>query len=165
MTLQRILVVFLTLWLSGCSDDAEETLVEKQIELATGGKADVDISKGQMTITSDSKGGEVSMSIGENVTLPEDFPKDVLVYPGSKLESAVQMPEGFSLGLTSKDNRKNIVDAYQDTMQSNGWKVQTTMVIDTQSIMMYEKDNRVTSILVDDGNKDSVRISVTIVRK
>lgn len=165
MTMQKILVVCLAVWLSGCSDDVEETLMEKQIELATGGKADVDISRGQMTITSDSKDGEFKMIVGEDVALPKDFPKDVFVYPGGKLESAMQMPQGFSLGMLSKDNKKKIVDAYQDTMQSRGWKLQTTMMMDTQSIMMYEKDDRVVSIIVDDGNEDGVRISLTIAKR
>lgn len=167
MKAHKILAVSLLLpfLLTGCGKKTEEKAMEKQIEQATGGKADVDLSKDRMSITTKTDKGEVKMQVGENVALPDNFPKDVFVYPGSKISTAMQTPEGFHVDMVSGDKKQDVIDAYQKTMQSNGWSVQTTMAMGPQNMMVYDKGDRTANIIISADDDNSVHITLSVGNK
>ena len=101
-----ILLLCLTLLLGACGKSAEEKAAEKQIEKATGGDADVDISKKGMKVTGKTEEGEFTMSSGDKTEVPKDFPPDVFIYRPSKTVMAMETPDGYSLHLTTQDSRK-----------------------------------------------------------
>lgn len=156
------LTLLLSFWLVGCGEDDQEKAMEKQIEHATGGEADVDMSKDSINITSKTDEGEVKMQVGGNVALPDAFPEDVFVYPGAKIESAIQMPEGFSVSMLSGDKKDRITESYQKQMSKNGWTMQTSMNMGPQFILIFEKNERAANIAIVDEDNEGVRISLTI---
>jgi hypothetical protein len=156
------LSLLLSIWLVGCGEDDQEKTMEKQIEHATGGEADVDMSRESISITSKTDEGEVKMQVGGNVALPDAFPEDVFVYPGAKIESAIQMPEGFSVNMLSSDKKDRITESYQKQMAKKGWTMQTSMDMGSQLMLIFEKNERAANVAIVDEGSDGVRISLTI---
>lgn len=83
-----------------------------------------DINKGNLTYT-DPKTGQ-TLNIGNN-KIPDNFPKDFPVYPGSSVTSSLtgdgQKQDGFWLTLTTKDVISTVVSFYKQNLELNGWKI------------------------------------------
>ena|SRR5438876_597549 len=76
--------------------------------------------------------------------VPDDYPKDVPIYPGAKVTMAQSGPRQHlrDLMLVSNDSAGKIVDYYRKGLESNGWKIQNTMTSDQVSALTAVKDNR-----------------------
>ncbi len=148
MTRYIIGLTCLILMLSGCGRSASESAVEKQIERETGSDADVDFSGDSYKITGKTEDGEFSLSSGEGIEIPKDFPGDVLIYRPSTVSMAMNVPEGQSVTLTTGDDSKKIVEAYKREMIAEGWSEQASMNMGTQSMLSYKKEDRVAHITI-----------------
>ena len=114
---------------SGCggSDDdsasnAADELTEKLAESGTGGEADVDIDSesGQVDVSTDSG----DMSIGEDTTLPDDFPEDVPLPADYELTSAMTSSgdtSGWTIAGTLPDADDTTFDALVAEFTGAGW--------------------------------------------
>jgi hypothetical protein len=84
-------------------------------------------SKGK-NVTVKTADGSVVVS-GEGVKVPEDFPRDVPVYPGSKLASAVSAAQsgaaGHMLTLQTSDSPDKVASFYKSKFP--GWEVKMEM--------------------------------------
>ncbi len=132
----------LILLVVGCGKEVQEAAVEKKIEEATGGEADVDFSDGGMKITGETKEGEYAITAGEETEIPEDFPSDVFIYRPSEAVMAMKVPEGYSVTLITQDDKAEVVEAYKREMQEEGWSEEGSMNMGSHSMLMYEKDGR-----------------------
>jgi hypothetical protein len=114
MRISRMLVTCLftaalALGAIGCDTIAEkiqkkviEKAVEKSIEANSGGEAKLDLS-GKSVSGTFKKGKQVT-ALGEGASVPDDFPKQIPIYPGAKLNvshadrtGAPQFGLGFSV--------------------------------------------------------------------
>jgi len=138
----------LLLLVNGCGDSTEEKVVEKQIEKATGGKADVDLSDKGMKITGESEGEKYSVTTGVATEIPKNFPVDVLIYQPSKAVQAVEVTGGYSLSLTTSDGVEKVAASYKEQMVSKGWAEQVSMNLGGQTMLVYEKESRTASIAI-----------------
>ena len=146
----------------GCGKTAEEKAVEKKIEEATGGKAKVDLSKKGMKIESESAQGKYSLSTGESVQFPKDFPDDVFVFRPSKVIVAMKMPQGHSITLTTDKEVEEIAETYKEEMESKGWSEQTSMKMGAQTMLVYTKESRMANIAVAEaGDETQINLTVT----
>jgi hypothetical protein len=159
-----ICVLFSIVLVIACGKSAQEEAVEKQIEKAPGAQADVDISKKGMKITGESEGGKYTVSTGEETELPKDFPEDIFIYRPSKTIMAMKMAEGYSIALTTGDDRSKVLSAYREEMKARGWSNETSMSMGTQSVLVYEKDDRAANINIVPSDK-GVQINVTVTAK
>ena len=132
----------------GCNPGASisnkigEKVAEGIINQSTGGKASVDLGKDKM-VFKDNKTGS-SMAYGENLTIPDDFPKDVPVYPGASVKGIVTSKEGgasYTLTLMSKDTNAKVIAWYQDKMKSDGWTEEASMSATGYETRSYQKDS------------------------
>jgi outer membrane lipoprotein-sorting protein len=146
---------------AGCGGSADERAVEKKIEAETGGKADVDISKGTMEVTGKTDEGEYSMAAGKETKIPEDFPGDVLIYKPSEAVMAVTVPEGNSVTLTTQDDRDKVVAAYKKEMVGQGWSEEGSMTMGSSVMLIYKKDDRTASINVT-TTEEATQITLTV---
>lgn len=107
---------------------------------ATGGKVDVNTDKGQMNFK-DNKTGS-SVSIGENMDIPDDFPKDVPIYPGAKASSIMTSTSEKTANatLTSGDEATKITKWYEDKFKSEGWTEDNSSTINDVEVRSYTKD-------------------------
>ena len=157
-------VFFSIVLVTGCGERAEEKAMEKKIEEATGAKADVDLSKKGMKITGETEGGKYTVTTGEETEIPKDFPDDVFIYRPSKAIMAMKIPEGYSIALTTHDNRSKVLSAYRQEMKARGWSEETSMSMGPQSVLVYEKNDRAANISIVTSDK-ALQINVTVTTK
>jgi len=156
-----VFCLFLSIiFLTGCGERAEEEKIEK----ATGTKADVDLSNKKMKITGDTENGRYTITAGEETEIPSDFPDDVFIYRPSKVLMAMKVPEGYSLTLTSSDDRSKILDTYKQKMDAKGWTEETSMIMGPQSMLVYRKNGRTASISVITSEK-ALQINLVVTTK
>lgn len=109
---------------------AGKTILEKAIESKTGVKTNLeDVAKGKMTFTDEKTGQKVEVGTGK---IPDTFPKDFPVYPGSKVTSSLsgtgtEEKNGFWLTLTTQDAFDKVAAYYKTNLKSNGWKTSSTL--------------------------------------
>lgn len=155
------LAVILSLFSAGCgksiTQKASEKAAEKIIEKQTGGKANVDINKGNVKV--ETKEGK--MEAGENVKLPSDFPKDIYVIEGTiKAAISDQAREGQTISIETDKSMDEVYSLYQEKLKSDGWKITGTMAYGDVSTVVAEKDNRTASVVISkSGNKTTITLS------
>ncbi len=123
------------------NNKAGETIAEKMIEKATGGKADVDINGNEVSV----KTKEGTFTTGNK--LPDDWPSDVPVYPGSTVTySGSSNPQtgqsGVAAVFTSKDGGDKVVAYYKRELVSQGWTIDATQESGGYTIMSATKESR-----------------------
>lgn len=154
-----ILIVSVTaLLLPGCSKKVEEKVIEKALEQQTGGQADVDLTDGQVNIKT--KDGTASLTSGKNAKIPDDFPSDIYLYKGAGVKMAVQVPQGHSVVLTSKDAIQKVVDTYKKEMKANGWEQKAAMDMGAQTMLSFTKKERSAVFMCATENNETV-INIT----
>ena len=150
----------------GCKKSSEslaEKLAEKAIEKSSGGKAKVDISGG--TVKVQTKDGEMVATSGANASVPDDFPKDVLVLDGAKVLASVKVPDGFAVTMETKEASESVVKKYADAMKAHGWAETATVKMGEGVMLAYgkEKEGRTTSVMI---SKDShaTQLQLTVMK-
>jgi hypothetical protein len=152
------LALTLALPLAACQKMGEklaEKAAEKAIEAQSGGKAEVDLSGGKLTIKSTEPGKEGTFEIsgGADAKIPDDFPKDVPVYPQAKVSSAMKANEGQMVTLDTEDKGDAVFAFYQKKMAAEGWKLVQELKMPPSYNLHFEKADRTANILV--GDKDA----------
>jgi hypothetical protein len=153
--------------LVGCGRKTNEAVAEKAMENAiakqTGGKADVDIKKDSIRIQT--KEGEMTMSAGGNATVPSGFPKDVWVYPGATVKMALEVPEGYTLNLATKDAVAKVSEAYLKEMTARDWTKEMSMDMGGNSMLGFKKEGRALNLVISSEEKEGTHISLTVAKK
>jgi len=99
-----------------------DKVAEGVVSGMTGGKVKVDTDSNTLSMT-DEKTGQ-SVSFGENVKVPDDFPKDVPVYAKAAIIgvfSSKKTDDGSSLTLTTTDASEDVAAWYDKTLVDAGW--------------------------------------------
>ncbi len=159
------LLAVLVLVGAGCNpmDFFARKASEIALERATGGKADVDY-KGDGTVTINTNEG--TFSTGTKV--PDNWPSDVAVYPGSSVQYSGSSNQGgdgklgFALLLASTDSPAKVAEYYNKSLVAAGWKINSTANFGGASIIGAEKDNRTLAITIGEGDKGSSAINIAV---
>lgn len=164
----RYLICFLVSVLvigCSCSEKAEEKvgerIAEKAIEAQTGHKADIDVDKERMRIKT--QDGEMTMSSGKTAKLPDNFPEDIPICEGCALDMAMEVPQGYSLSLTTKDDVSKVSEWYLKEMIGKGWTKEAFMEMGKQTMLVFKKGERGVNLAISHDN-DHTRISLTSVK-
>ncbi len=135
--------------LSGCGkagDKASETLIEQSLRSSGAKGAKVDLSKGKMTVKTEE--GVTELSTGEAVSLPADFPKDVYVLKGAKIQMAMKTPQGFMIQMKSDQGMSKIAEAYGAEMKAQGWTQETAADMGEMRSRSFKKEKRQAVVMV-----------------
>lgn len=132
---------------------------ERVIESATGGNADVN-SNGDVTVKTDQ--GTFSSSD----KLPADFPTDVPIYPGSKVQASVAATQtqggGNYVGLVSTDSADKVASWYKTELAAKGWKVSTSFQGQGGTMIGGTKDKRNVAVTIaEDSGNTAISLVVT----
>lgn len=147
--------------LTGCKKAGEEA-AEKAIEAGLakeGVKADVDASDGKVTIQG--KDGKTEFAGGKNVAVPDSFPKDVYIYEGATLNSALSVPGGFNLTMETGDSAETVLSTVKGKMTGQGWKVEMTMNQGELSMVGFKKGERTVLVNITTDKKQTM-IALTV---
>jgi len=152
---------------SGCGKakkSISEKIAEKAIEMsmkdADGTSAKVDLSKGSMTIKT--KDGETAVFSGEGASIPADFPKDVYIVKGAKIQMSMKTPDGYMLNLQVEQSAAKLAETYEAELKAQGWKQEASFDMGETRSLSYKKDERQVAIVM--GKADAattVMITVT----
>ncbi len=141
------------------------SLLQETIEKQTGIKTDLsDVEEGKMTFTDTKTGSTVDIGSGK---LPDNFPKDFPVYPGSKVASAASgsekgEQEGFWVTLTTSDSTDKVNMYYKTNLAANGWETSATYQAEDASTQTIRKGTMSGSLTVTrDG--DDITTNIVIV--
>lgn len=109
------------------TEKAVEKALEKALEKATDSDVKLNLDEGG-AVVKDEKGGETK--VGEKVSLPEGWPKDVPVYPDSSFTISSKTKNGetgkneFSVwGTATKGSAKDVYNWYKSKF--SGWEFST----------------------------------------
>lgn len=128
------------------------TIVEK---LAPDGKS--------MHLTAtDPKGKEITASIGDEIDLPEQFPKDVPIFPDSTPMAFLFSPgEGIIVTFKSVEKQQDIFDFYESSLTDDGWEILENQTQSTKLSFEAIKEGRKVAVTVT-GKKGDSRVSVIV---
>ncbi|HEY4662983.1 MAG TPA: hypothetical protein VIH07_04825 [Candidatus Humimicrobiaceae bacterium] len=161
------LAIFMLFSGSGCkggpTEESVETAIEEAIE-SEGGDAEVDISEGETTITTD----EGEMTIGQGSDLPDGFPDVIPVYANMVITTSWTTTENgldaFSVAASSNDPGSTIFDWY--ISQLGGWQnvSEFTSESEGQTLSSISADNGTYNLIVtimetDEGTTVTVSVS------
>jgi hypothetical protein len=138
---------------------AVQKAIEDSIKKQSGGKAKVDLSKGQITIKD--KQGEMTMTQGGGAQLPDGFPNDVPVYPGAAITMSAKQPKAFMVMLTSKDDKKKVADTYKSTLKAQGWEEGSSMDMGDVTSLEYKKEKEKRTLVIG-ISKDNAGSRITL---
>lgn len=142
---------------AGCTKKATENAAENAIEDASGGTADVDIDDNTMKVETD----EGTMEVGENVTLPSDFPSDVHVADGD-LKAAIETAEdAFSASVETTKSVSAMQTEYETELANDGWDVNTTLAFGESVTLGGEKGNRMVTVSITESEGKTLVIVTT----
>ena len=117
-----------------------------------------------MKITGETDRGTYTVITGEETEIPKDFPDDVFIYRPSKAVMAIKIPEGYSITLTTSDNRSKVLSSYREEMNAKGWSEETSIIMGPQSVLVYKKNDRVANISIITSDK-ALQINVAVITK
>jgi len=126
------LAVFMLFSAGGCkvgekiaekiTEEAVENAIEENIEEG-GGEAEVDVSEGQTTVTTDE--GEVT--VGQGAELPDGFPEVIPVYPDMEITASWKATEDgketFSVSALTSDSGSTVLDWYKSEL--GDWEIES----------------------------------------
>jgi hypothetical protein len=140
--------------LASVQQKVNDKIAEGVVNQATGGKVSVDTSKDQVVFKDNKTGG--SMAFGENVTIPDNFPKDVPVYPGARAIGIVMQQDGSKdsvLTLKSDDDVAKVMAWYADRLKAD-WKEDSSFTANNVEIRAYSKTSAKLSLTISPGDND-----------
>ncbi|MBU0612519.1 hypothetical protein KKB10_00730 [Patescibacteria group bacterium] len=138
---------------AGCTKNATENAVES----ATGGSADVDIDNNTMKVETD----EGTLEVGENVSLPSDFPSDVHVADGDILLASKTSDDAFSVTVETSKSVSEMQTEYETEFANDGWDVNTTLAFGGMVTLGGEKDNRMVTVSISESEGKTLVIITT----
>lgn len=131
------------------SNKIGEKVAEGLIGQATGGDVDIKKDGDQITFKDDKTGA--TSAFGEDVKLPDDFPKEVLLYSGIKISGVTLSREngvGAWLMANSQDEMSKVVAWYDNETKDKGWTKDSSLTIEKMETRVYSKDKDRLSITV-----------------
>ena len=124
-------------------------------------KMDPDGKGMHLTATSPT-GKKFRASIGDKIEIPEEFPKDVPIFPGSTPMAFMSAPgEGIIVTFKSGEGQQDIFDFYQSSLADGGWEILEDTMFTNQLTLEAIKDIRKVSVIVA-GRKGDSRVSVIV---
>lgn len=117
--------------------------------------------KAQVTVNT--KDAKITVAGGNaSVALPDTFPKDVPIMPGGSVKSAIKTADVTMVAVTTGASPQEAAKYYQDSLSSQGWKVEQTIATGNVTMLTAAKDKRQVSVQIgtSDGKTASIMIAL-----
>ncbi len=153
-------IAFSCLVLALCAGCGRSTTAEKP--------GDKKAAAGAVAKTTDSdatakdKPDKKTAAVETGVSLPDQFPKDVAVYPKAAVESSVTIEKTMSISLKTIDSAKEVETFYKEKMKFAGWEMKNSMNLPKEVMLNAEKGGRTLTILIV-SESDYTKIVISIV--
>jgi len=158
---------------SGCgrakktiSEKISEKIAEKAIAMnikdSQGKDAKVDISDGKLTIKT--KDGETAIASGEGASIPENFPKDVYVVKGAKIQMSMKTPDGYALSMKVDQTAAKLAATFEAEMKAQGWEQESSFDGGGSRSLAYKKGERQVAIVMSKSD-ETTEVMITVAEK
>lgn len=156
------------LFTSGCSllDKAAQKATEKATEaiIESESGADVDLSDDGFTVTDEDSGD--TLSFGEDVELPDDFPADVPIIDNSTIIAASStLSRGEHTATLTVKGFSATENFYQEALVDEGWTIDdtSTLTIGTKiTTITASKADRTLTVGLYQSDEDEVSVILTV---
>ena len=144
--------------LAGCKGKVEQTVaektVEKMLEKATGGKADIDLEEGKIKVKSADGETEVSTGAAE---WPNDMPGGVPKFTQGKVKGVTRASDRGSKtwNVILEEIEDGAWDKYAETLKSNGWTILQSMNMGEGGSLQAAKDKLLLVAMFNNTNKNA----------
>ncbi len=144
LTMVVLSIFILSVFVSGCGKAAEkasEKATEKAIENATGGQAQVDLSKNEVTVKTD----EGTTKIGGSNEWPSRIPSDVPKFSAGKITAISESTPasgGYQVMVGIEGASMTDIEKYKSQLESAGWKITATTKTEDGYMVSSEKEKR-----------------------
>ncbi|HVN05862.1 MAG TPA: hypothetical protein VMT86_15680 [Bryobacteraceae bacterium] len=111
------------------------------------------------TISVTGKDGKTATLTFNQNKLPDDYPKDIPIYSGSKVVMSQSVSENHThnLMLETEDSSDKVVDFYKKGLDGNGWTTESTLTTPQMTILAGTKEQRHVMVQIgDSGAKRSI---------
>jgi len=107
--------------------------------------------------------GRTRIARGEALSLPADFPDDVYLPAGYRIDSLMDRGHLRVISLRAPGRVSTLFDAARASMAGRGWK-QTLAMRDAgdRAMLTYEKADRVAVLSFDDDERDAGVVTVNV---
>jgi len=160
------LVLGLSFTLTGCfkspSEKFAEKMVEKTIESQSGGKVDVNTNSGTMDFKSDD--GTMQVSTGGEVSLPDSFPKELILASDAKVVLATSADKTTSVAYKTDESAVDLFAGYKKELADMGWTKDFEMDAGESKMVNFKKDNQRASFIISENtsSEDEYQTMVNI---
>ncbi len=118
--------------------------------------------KGMHLTAKSPAGKQFEASIGEHVEIPDEYPGDVPVFPGSTPMASMSSPdEGIIVTFKSSGGQMEIFGFYKSSLAESGWILGEETMFGNVLSLEAAKDSRTVSVVVT-GTEGDARISVIV---
>jgi len=157
-----VLIVFVGLMLAtACqrsNEKAAEKMIEKALQKAGGGKADIDLKNGKISVKTDQGSSEFSAGGGE---WPGDLPGDIPKIENGKIKGVFRGSDGerksWTIALDGVDNQA--YGKYIDELKAKGWEIIMNMTLEEGASAQIKKDKTMI-ILTFNKSQKSMGLSI-----
>ncbi len=159
MTGRIVFVMAATLTLAAACERSSEAAAERMIEdalKAEGADADVEFTADGATISVQDEHGRTAVQAGQDLALPEAFPKDMPVFPDAKVTYTVHNEtEGMATTFSAGEAAEKVYAFYVERLKQQGWSIDQEMKSGGLFILHATKDDRETAISISSDDAGS----------
>lgn len=150
--LTSILLLFVIV--SGCGRSTE-------VNSPDGEKASVEKNDDGLDIAVKGKDGKESrLALGKSVALPDDFPKDIPIYPKAQVVMSMTVEKGSQVTLSTEDTAEKVETFYKDRLKQDGWEENANVNLPVMKMLGYKKNERELIInIISEGGKTMINIT------
>jgi hypothetical protein len=153
--------------LASVQEKVEQKVAEKATEIAvdrvTGGKVDLNSKDGSVTFKDNETGNTVAW--GADVKLPDDFPKELPVYPDAKIVAAAvdrsDAGNASTYVLSVSDAPKVAVAWYETELKKAGWTVKTTLTTEGFESRVFAKGEAQINVMSVPGDEGKTVVNAS----
>ncbi len=106
-------------------------------------------------------GKKAHLKTGENVPLPEDFPKDVAIYPKAAVVMSMTGDKGKQVTLKTADSVQKVEAFYKERLKADGWEIKGSMNMPQLTMLSGLKEYHTLTIsITSDSGETMITISL-----
>ena len=111
-------------------------------------------------IHKDSEGKETRVNTGKHVALPENFPKDVPIYPKSTVDLSVILDKGMEVTWKTADPVQKVEAFYKERLKDGGWELKSMNMPQLIMIKGLKEYRTVTVSIRADSGKTIIAVNL-----
>jgi hypothetical protein len=131
-----ILLVCAATLVFACGGDEETVAIE-------GGEITIEAEGEGVRISGEQEGvGAISGQFGEKAEIPDGFPEDLPIYPGSEVVAGMLAGAGGMVTLQSGDDLEKVTAFYREKLVEEGWTLGPEMDMGAQRVLPIQKEGQ-----------------------